>query len=104
MATIIFTATQQRLTVRGPCPESELSHLVGALEAFGRTCPRLVLDVTHVGVMSRPVAESILRACHRLEADGARVIVRARPDSAVDRMFRAVRDDLTDRCVASATG
>jgi hypothetical protein len=87
VATIVFSSSDQRLTVRGPYLDDDLTHLIDALEAFGRTCPRLVLDVTRVGLMSRPAAESILRSCHRLEAEGRRVIVRARPESTGDRTF-----------------
>jgi hypothetical protein len=104
VATIIFTATHQRVTVTGPCLEEDLAHLVDAVEAFGRTCPRLVLDVTRVGLVSRPVAESILGCCARLEAQGRPVIVRARPESAVERMFEVVRDDMEYRRAERAAG
>jgi hypothetical protein len=104
VATIIFTATHQRVTVTGPCLDGDLTHLVDAVAAFGRTCPRLVLDVTRVGLMSRPVAEAILGSCDKLEAQGRRLIVHARPGSAVERMLDKVRDDMKYRRAEYAVG
>jgi hypothetical protein len=46
VATIIFTSTQRRLSVRGPCLDGDVQHVVTALETFGRACPRFVLDMT----------------------------------------------------------
>jgi hypothetical protein len=54
--------------------------------------------------MSRPVAESILRCCDKLAAQGRRVVVHARPESAVERMFDVVRDDREYRRAERAAG
>jgi len=94
MAVIIFTASQQRLEVRGPCLEADQRHLVDALEAFGRTTPALVLDLRRVSVMSWAVAESVLLACERMGRRGVQVQLRMKATSPVDRMVEAVRDSL----------
>jgi anti-anti-sigma regulatory factor len=94
MATIIFSATQQRLSVRGPCLNRDFHHLLSALETFGQGCPQLVLDITGVAVMPRAMAESLLRSCRRLESAGIAVRLRVRPDGAVDRMLQVVRSEL----------
>jgi|tagenome__1003787_1003787.scaffolds.fasta_scaffold17889666_1 hypothetical protein len=103
MAVIIFTTTQKRLAVRGSCLDSDLRHVVDALEAFGRTTSDLILDLRRVSMMSWSVAESILLAWERMRADRVRVQLLMRPGSAVERMVEtvrasAVRDPLTAGC------
>jgi hypothetical protein len=104
MVAIIFTGGQERLTVRGPCLEPDLGHLIGALEAFARTSPNLILDVSRASVMSWSVAEAVLRTCSRMEADGAPVSLRTRAGSAVERMLHAVRDDHRQARIISLAG
>jgi hypothetical protein len=104
MATVIFTGAQGRMTVRGSCLASDLDHLVGALEAFGRTSPNLILDVSRVSVMSWSVAEALLRACRSLEVDGARVSWRTRAGSAAERMIFAVRDEPRQQLLVTLSG
>jgi hypothetical protein len=94
MATIILSAAQQRLSGRGPWLDRDLHHLLTALETFRHSCPQIVLDITGVEVMPRPMAESLLRSCRRLESAGVTVRVCARPDGAVERMLQVVRGEL----------
>ena len=104
MATIVFTSAQQRLTVRGPCHAADLDQLVDALEAFGRTSSKLVLDVSRVSVMPWSVAQALLNTCSTLEAKGARVLWRTGAGSAAERMLHAVRDDRRPRTLISLSG
>ena len=91
MAVIIFTGTQRRLAVRGPCLEADRSHVVDALEAFGRSTPALILDLRRVSVLSWSVAEAILLACDRMRLVGAEVHLLTTPAGAVERMVDAAR-------------
>lgn len=93
VTTLIFSAAHHRLTVRGPVLDGDLRHLSDALETFGRSCPGLVLDLTHVRVVSRQVAESVARSCRSLQLEGISVLVWTRPHSAADRMLHFVRED-----------
>src|SRR3954470_24615511 len=96
VTTTIFSASQQRLSVRGPYLDQDLHDVLTALETFGRGCPRLLLEVTGVGLMPRPVAGSLLRSCERLGSVGVGVRVCARPSGAVARMLEVVRGDLDE--------
>jgi hypothetical protein len=95
VSTLIFSASHHRLTVTGPCLDRDVRHVTDAVETFARTCPGLVLDMTRVSVVPRGLAEAVVRSCHRLALEGIPVHVLTRPDSAAERMFRAVRDDLS---------
>jgi anti-anti-sigma regulatory factor len=92
MLALIVTAGQERLTLRGACLDDDLRHVVGILEALRCPYPELTLDLSRVSVMSWSVAETILRKCTRMEADGGHVVLRTRGGGAVERMLEAVRD------------
>jgi hypothetical protein len=103
MATIIFTAASRRLSVRGPFGGSDVDVLVDAVQTFSRTCPGLVLDLSRVSAVSRPVAESIVRCCEAGDGHGRPVRIRLRPESAVERMFRVVSSIERSRTLGALT-
>src|SRR3954452_13366832 len=96
MATIIFSAAQPRLSVRGPWLDRDLQHLLTALETFRHSCPQLVREITGVGGDTSPhggVVPAVLLAaavgrCHSQGLDCAC------PDGAVERMLQVTRGEL----------
>jgi hypothetical protein len=91
MSTIIFTASRHRVTVRGLHLEADLPYLLDALRCFGPHSGWLVLDLTHVRILSRHVTSSLLQVCSELEVQGVELRILTRPSSAAERMLEAGR-------------
>ena len=73
--------------MRGPNLEADLPHLLDALHCFVTISDWLILDLTHVSVLSRHVTISLLRTGSDLAAQGVEIRVLTRPGSPAERMM-----------------
>jgi len=97
MSTIIFTASRDPVTVRGPSLEADLRYLLDALRCVGPTAESLILDLTHVDALSRHATVLLLQTCSEVTARGIELRVTTRPGSPAERMVTDVRAN-GDRC------
>lgn len=88
LGTITWEAGQHRLRLAGSCGEEDRSAVADALAAVGDPGRVLIIDLTAVESLARPVAEVVADIC--ADAQDRRISVLRRHGTDVDRVLNEV--------------
>ena len=86
MRALSFEPEHHRLRVAGRCGDDDVRQIQEAVGSHARSASALIVDLTAVTEVSAGVARALVAA--RSAADGCRVTLVRKSDSAVDRSLR----------------
>ncbi|GAA1808061.1 hypothetical protein GCM10009795_061590 [Nocardioides hankookensis] len=88
MAEIVYEGGLRRLRIAGTCTARESAAVREAVEHYGRSAPRLTVDLTGVATIASEVASALVSSVDDVEAAGCRVTILRKRESHVDRALR----------------